>query len=393
MTNDLLNIGNVSGDVIGFGIDGNGNIIGKNISIVINQSRSYGLELLTSDRFKDYKSTEQDLEDWKKGFSFKLEAIKEKREFRRNIVDKIKSKLENEHRLLIVGEGGTSKSTILMEIICEYFDNGYKILYNEENSEIKNGTDLVKFIQDLLIGNNKVLVAVDNVHTEKTAAIFYVMDNLANYKLSKNVMFILTARIPEYNRFTEERLDKVQEDIHKESIKKFRSHANFRFDLPFYTKDEIVEFIKIYAPNYNNYTNSVIMKYVKKAREFPSFNYEIFFDAVADIVYKETNGQPLMVKFTVVGEGLEKDVENRYYNYLKDPVNPQQAEPMKMKLMLICSLLDIAGIRITDSLLDTIGLKGQALDLDRSLLYSESYGKKERLWKTIHSKWDVALLS
>jgi tetratricopeptide (TPR) repeat protein len=390
---DFIDIERISGDVIGVGIDGSGNIIGKDISIVINQSKSYGLELLSSNRFKDYKSTEQDLEDWKKGFSFKLEAIKEKREFRRSIVDKIISKLESEHRLLIVGEGGTSKSTILMEIICEYFDKGYKILYTEGNSEIKNGIDLVKFIQDLLKGDNKVLVAVDDVHTERTAAIFYVMDNLANYKLSKNVMFILTARIPEFNRFTEERLEKVQEESYKESIKKFRSNPDFRFELPFYTKDEIVEFIKIYATNYDNLINSEIIKYLKKAKDIPSYNYEIFFEYLANFIYQDTRGHPLLVKFAVVGEGLEKDVENRYYNYLKDSVNPQQADPMKMKVVLVCSMFDIAGLHITDSLLDKIGLLGQAFDLDRALLYSESNGKKEGHWRTIHPKWDVALLS
>jgi hypothetical protein len=41
------NISSVSGDVIGrhtlVGIDGSGNIIGKNISIVLNKAQSYGM--------------------------------------------------------------------------------------------------------------------------------------------------------------------------------------------------------------------------------------------------------------------------------------------------------------------------------------------------------------
>src|SRR5215207_7020992 len=170
------------GDVIGIGVGGSGNIIGKDISIVINEALSFGLNLLSNNYFKEYKSTEQDLEDWRNGFPFKLEAIKEKRELRRSIVDKIKVKLEKEHRLLIVGESGTSKSTILMEIICEYFDCDYKILYNFGESEIKHTIDLVKFIEGLLKGNNKVLIAVDNVHSERTAAVFYIIDQLYNYE-------------------------------------------------------------------------------------------------------------------------------------------------------------------------------------------------------------------
>ena len=152
-----IDIQNTDGDVIGIGVSGSGNIIGKDINVVINEAQSYGLTLLSASYFKEHKSTEQDLKDWRNGFSFKLEAIKEKRELRRSIIDKVKIKLEREHRLLIVGESGTSKSTILMEIMCEYFDCGYKILYNFGETEIKNSVDLVKFIEGLLKGSNKVI--------------------------------------------------------------------------------------------------------------------------------------------------------------------------------------------------------------------------------------------
>src|SRR5215208_8097197 len=137
-----VDIENTKGDVIGIGVSGSGNIIGKDINVVINEAQSYGLNLLSTNYVKEYKSTPQYLKDWRNGFSFKLEAIKEKRELRRSIVDKIKIKLEREQRLLIVGESGTSKSTILMEIICEYFDCGYKILYNFGETEIKNTIEL-----------------------------------------------------------------------------------------------------------------------------------------------------------------------------------------------------------------------------------------------------------
>ena len=57
-----------------------------------------------------------------------------------------------------------------MELIWEYFDDGYKILYNFGETEIKNAVELVKFIEGLLKAKNKVLIAVDNVHSERTAA-------------------------------------------------------------------------------------------------------------------------------------------------------------------------------------------------------------------------------
>jgi hypothetical protein len=103
------------GDVIGTGVSGSGNIIGKDISVIINEAQSYGLNLLSNNYFTEYKSTEQDLKDWRNGFPFKLEAIKEKRELRRSIVDKVKIKLEREHRLLIVGESNNHKTSGLGE--------------------------------------------------------------------------------------------------------------------------------------------------------------------------------------------------------------------------------------------------------------------------------------
>jgi len=54
-----------------------------------------------------------------------------------------------------------------MEIICEYFDSGFIILYNFGDPEIRNGTEIVRFIENLLNNNNKVLVAIDDVHNER----------------------------------------------------------------------------------------------------------------------------------------------------------------------------------------------------------------------------------
>lgn len=86
-----------------------------------------GLNWLHADYFEFHTNTEKDLENWKKGFSFELQSIKMKKELRRDkIIDGITKKLDNEGKLLIVGESGTSKTTILMEIMCDYFDRFLK---------------------------------------------------------------------------------------------------------------------------------------------------------------------------------------------------------------------------------------------------------------------------
>ncbi len=381
----FVDIQNIKGDIIGFGVGGSGNIIGKDISIVINEAQSYGLNLLYPTYFIEHKSTKQDLEDWKNGFSFKLESVKEKMELRRNIVDKLKIKLEKEHRLLIVGESGTSKSTILMEIMSEYFDCGFQILYNFGDIEIKNGPEVVKFIEGLLKGNNKVLIAIDNVHSERTAAIFYAIDRLSNYNQSNNLLFVLTARSPEFDWFVNDRLNTVEE-LYRQSIRKFIQIPQYRYDIEAFTKADIEDFIKKYQ--------HLQQWQLQQEREHKSeqvikstFSKEKLSDLV-DRIFDNTKGHPIMVKFYVFGKGLEEDVQDRYYRYIVDR-STSQPDTSTIQTMLVCSLLDIGNLPITDKLLEEMNLLSYAYDLEHALLYQYSEG----LWKTIHPRWDMEILS
>ena len=47
-----------------------------------------------------------------------------------------------------------------MEVVCDYFDKGYKILYGEGFEELKEPDSIAEFIKGLVRGDNKVLVAV-----------------------------------------------------------------------------------------------------------------------------------------------------------------------------------------------------------------------------------------
>jgi hypothetical protein len=89
-----------------------------------------------------------------------------------------------------------------------------------------------------------------------------------------------------------------------------------------------------------------------------------------------------MVKFFVIGhrQGLEQDVSERHSRYLKDPNN--------MQTMLVCSLLDIASLKINDVVLENMGLKKYANKLHGNLLHRSDVHKT---WKTIHPRWDLEL--
>ena len=58
--------------------------------------------------------------------------------------------------------------------------------------------------------------------------------------------------------------------------------------------------------------------------------------------------------------------------------------------MVICSLLDIATVTITDKLLEEMGVLKYAYDLNRATVY---HSKSEKVWKTLHPRWDRELLS
>jgi hypothetical protein len=124
------------------------------------------------------------------------------------LVNEIKGRLESKGRLLLVGESGTSKTTILYEILTDYFLEGYEILYND-GAEIKNGPQLVSFIEERLKRGDNILVVVDDVHSERTSAIFYAMDVISSFRFIKNIRFLLAARIPEYDWFVGDRLNRL----------------------------------------------------------------------------------------------------------------------------------------------------------------------------------------
>ena len=194
-------ISGAKGDVIGVGVDGNNNIIFKELNINIsNEFRgTYGLNVLSQDHFKEFIGTEENFKGWTKGFPFSLESIYNHKDFRREaLLSHMKKTLENQKRLLLLGESGTSKGTLLMEIMCDYFDNGYVVLYNFGDEEPKNAMEIVQFVRNLVKAGNKVLVAVDNVHDKKMAIIYHIINILESFIKKENIRFILTARLPEY---------------------------------------------------------------------------------------------------------------------------------------------------------------------------------------------------
>jgi hypothetical protein len=173
------------GDVIGVNIDGNGNIIAKNI-VIYQVKRDINLTYLTKNYLERHSNTVEDFKGWLKGFPLSLPSIYQKREYRReDILFRIKDKLEKYNCLLLLGESGTSKTTLLMEMMCDYLEKGYKALYIFGNEELKKENELTDVLEGLLIAENKVLVVVDNVHDKRTSLIFHIISNLSTLPKEK----------------------------------------------------------------------------------------------------------------------------------------------------------------------------------------------------------------
>ena len=376
------NISNSAGVIIGSNIRIEG---GVNITNVVQEIRSYGLKYLSPDYFPvNLRSSYQGFDKWKNGFPFTLQDIMHGHHFQRSdIINDIISKLDDSngnHALLLLGKSGTSKSILLMDIMCHYFKHNYIVFYNFGEEEIKGVYDLENSLRNRLKDGNKILVAVDNVNDKRTATIFYIIDSLSSYEEKKdNIRFILTGRQPEFDRFVNDRLDTVESEPVRQSIQDL--HKQISYPIPNFTLKEIQSFLERYKDEDD----------VKRFVNNNNFDYNKLFEEkdlvtlnnISIFIYEKTNGDPILLKFFIFGKGFATDVKYRFFNYMKPKIK-------KLQSMLICVILDRAEIPISSDLIEKMNLIESTFELtDETLTFLED----EKGWKTIHPKWDLELLA
>jgi hypothetical protein len=134
----------------------------------------------------------------------------------------------------------------------------------------------------------------------------------------------------------------------RSSIRKLTDDPDLRYEIPSFTKSETLEFMKRYS--------------AMPAEKIDSF---------VQSIYNQTKGQPLEVKLA-----LDITKEDQYNT---KNIVPYLQHPMNFQTMLVCLLLAIANLSITDTLLKSMGLLKYD-DLDRIVLFREPDGS----WRTIH---------
>ena len=154
---------------------------------------------------------------------------------------------------------------------------------NQENLII-----LLSLFRDLIRGGNKVLVAVDNVHDKKMASVFHIINLLQSFNKRENVIFLLSARQPEYNSLLEKGKFTLEDNYRHAIESLFVNAPNYNYEIKPFTENEIKEFIKKYE------------EYLPENRKQKSIEEN------AKEIFEDTGGHPIMVKFSVVGKGLQR---------------------------------------------------------------------------------------
>ena len=365
ITNVSGNISNSAGVIIGENIKVEGDIT-VNVTKVIQEIKNYGLKLLHPNHFIDNSDTSENVEKWKKGFPLSLESIYQHKEYKRErVLQEIREKLEEKKRLLLLGESGTSKTTLLMEIICQYFNNGYRVLYNLDDDELKDINTITEKIKELANGDNRILMVIDNVHSQKMSLIFNTISDIQPFNSDKKdrIRFLLAARQPEFNWILERNLFDNTTIVQR--IEELFDD-DYKYIVPYFTKDETQDFIKKYIDMFD------IAKRHKPLEQ------------IIEEIYNDTKGYPILVRFSVLNQGLRLHVKQMYEEYIleKTKINLD-----KLKIMMINSLFDISSLSLKESTLEELGLIDIAYDMDDTIIKEE-----EGVWRTIHHKWDLEFL-
>ncbi len=232
---------------------------------------------------------------------------------------------------------------------------------------LKNTESITEKIKGLAYANNKILIVIDDVHSQKAALIFNVIKNIQslNKEKKENVLFLLAARIPEFywalerNLYQDytiiENINSLFDEHHKYSIKNF-------------DKQDVKEFIK----KYQSFLNPLIKNNSLKQN--------------TDEIFKYTQGHPIMVRFAALNEGLTPHVEKMYLEYLVDRKNENYPHVKRLETVILNSLFDISNVTLKDETLNDFDLIDVADELRDTMIR-----KTGDVWKTIHLLWDVEL--
>ena len=250
--------------------------------------------------------------------------------------------------------------------MADYIHKDYQILcYIEPDiREIENVPYMENIVEGIIAGGHNILIVIDDVHNKNKSAIFSLIKTLQSLERSKKekVSFLLSARQPEFDLAMDRGLfdTNIIQTINSifDNTKKFK--------VPYFTKDEIVGFIEKYKDN---------VHISKRNKNITDFAHEII---------EDTKGHPIMVRFSLLQDGLRTHVEKMYAEYLVENNFPNTE---RIKSVIACSLYDISSIAMTEDMLyNKLDLKKSSLQIINTIIK-----RNGNVWTTIHPRWDFEL--
>jgi len=299
--------------------------------------------------------------DWKDGWNPQLIDVFEGFDYRRRKVDE----MNKEGNFLILGESGYSKSTTLYQVVCDFYAKNYNILLSSHDvggEPLKHPQKIVEVIEDLLCEGN-VLVAVDDIQNNIRA--FEIIKKLTTHDNINKIKFVFTAKQPDFDDILEIKKygydEKVREAIDY-SIKEFKLIEMDNFDI-----EEAEGFVRKFYR-------------LIHGKEIEEKN---FTEILHSYYEPSKNGHPILFKYFLTGEGIEKDVKAKYANYIFDR-NTKREDGIRLKVALFSCILDSCGVKITKDL-------AEKCKFDLSLLKDSilKYNKDTDAWETMHRVWNI----
>jgi hypothetical protein len=301
------------------------------------------------------------LEDWKNGFEFNLFPIKTGQEIKReHVLREILSKLKSQLLLILVGELGSSKTTILNEIVC-YFNSSDYYTFLVENIEPKDVSVITTSLERFLNRKKKIFVACDNILSQKAISLLEIIKKINQHRFRGNIKFLVTAISPDlYNLINYQMslpIYAVNAFEHISSLLYLTRNRDNIYEIPPFTIEETKNFILRYDEKLDAKSKSRI-------------------DSIAEERDKEAKGNVFLIKcFT-----LQHSLQDHIIKILRDYLSTQD----KLETMLICALVSLSNITISEALMKRLGIMSNAVRLKGITLSRIN----DTIWQTIHKKWD-----
>lgn len=315
-----------------------------------------------------YENQLENSNDWKKGVPLNFTAIKLNKHFeRQSFFNNLIKSLEFTNVLFVRGKKGYSKTTLLRELINYFYNKNHLCFYLDGSiSTIDNHVLITGQIKKLLETRTRILIAIDNL-SPKNYSVFSIIYEILSHKFQNNIRFVVSisptelSDVPGISVFNYTQ-DNAAELMNLSVIGKWSSIVLEKaeiMDVPAFTKREIKE---------------IIEKYDNKKYD------DVQIDQYSTKIIEVTGGCPMLVFQSIFNQGLKNSILEKTRNYLTDDKHYTAS--------IICSILSISEIKISDELLEMMEIDAFTKSLKDKILF-----KNNGIWNTIHQKWDEDFLN